>query len=286
MKKLFLLPILGLMLAACGPTSNPTEPVDPSFNPSTEPSVEPSVDPTVDPTIEPSTEPSVEPSVEPSIEPSVEPSVEPSTEPEVNEPAKVYFKDTRMKDKMYAYCGSEGWSNILSAAWPGDELSKVDGRQDNLFYYVLPENAYYIIFNNGSGAQTADLVLPTEVNETNCYYDGSTWTSLPEDKPMEAPEFDTISIIGTVLGGSWNTDTFLVTDDGENYNYSNLVLNANEEFKLRLNSNWTTSWGYYNVDESSKGNFSDANGNIKVTTAGTYNVYFVLSTGSISLTKI
>ena len=69
MKKRLLLLVSTLLLAACGPTSVPTQP---------------SIDaPTVsEPTIvDPTTEPSIEPSVEPSTEPSIEPSIPPTTPP-------------------------------------------------------------------------------------------------------------------------------------------------------------------------------------------------------------
>ena len=71
-----------ISLVACGPTSNPTS------------------EPTIDPT---------------------EPSVEPSTEPEIDEPAKVYFKDTRMKDKMYAYA-LNGQTGKIVGKLPMDKL--------------------------------------------------------------------------------------------------------------------------------------------------------------------
>jgi hypothetical protein len=268
-------------LVGCGPTSNPT--VDPTVDPTTEPSIEPTVDPTTEPSIDPTVEPSVDPTEEPTVEPSVDPTVDPTEDP-IQEPTKVYYRDNRMTSKMYAYCGTAGWGTILSKNWPGDTMTKVDGRTDDLYYYVVPENASMIIFNNNSGAQTADLTLPSTIDENNCFYDGKTWAPIPEDKPMEKPEFDTISIIGTVLGGAWTIDTFLDTTDGETYTFDDLKLNANEEFKLRLNSDWATSWGYSNVDSASRINFGDKGGNILVKTAGTYDVTFVKSTAKITLT--
>lgn len=55
---------LVLVLSACAPTTNPTEPTDPSIEPSVEPSTEPSVEPSTDPTTEPSVEPSTDPTQE------------------------------------------------------------------------------------------------------------------------------------------------------------------------------------------------------------------------------
>ena len=95
-----------------------------------------------------------------------------------------------------------------------------------------------------------------------------------------------IPFIGTVLGGNWNNDTILTTTDGEIYTYESIKLNANEQFKLRLNLDWTTSWGYSNVDSASSSNFKNEGGNIKVVNAGTYSVKFVMSTSTITLTAI
>ena len=48
--------------------------------------------------------------------------------------------------------------------WPGIEIG---ASEDGLFYAVIPEGNYYVIFNNGNGGegnQTGDMVIPTDDN--------------------------------------------------------------------------------------------------------------------------
>ena len=90
-KKLGLFLSLAMLLgvAACNPTTDPTNPTDPSI----EPSVEPTTEPIPEPSIEPSTEPSVAPSTEPSTEPSVEPSEDPTLPPVVDVTSTISVKN-------------------------------------------------------------------------------------------------------------------------------------------------------------------------------------------------
>ena len=86
MKKKYLFPLaLTLILTACGPSTNPTNPSieEPTTQPSVEPSVEPSTEPST--VVPPSSEPSNDPTtvIPPSSDPTtvVPPSTQPSNDP-------------------------------------------------------------------------------------------------------------------------------------------------------------------------------------------------------------
>ncbi len=64
---------------------------------------------------------------------------------------------------VYVYYWSS--ENVAGSIWPG---VKVEASQDGLYYVVIPEGNYHVIFNNGEEGealqQTADLVIPTDDN--------------------------------------------------------------------------------------------------------------------------
>lgn len=81
------------------------------------------------------------------------------------------------------FCNSAGWSMVniyswysqgdeITASWPGDAMTKVEG---NIYSYVLPGDAENVIFNNGS-TQTDDLLFPDAASNLDMYeYGSGTW---------------------------------------------------------------------------------------------------------------
>ena len=74
------------------------------------------------------------------------------------------------------FINSAGWTtvnfyswyndiDIISSAWPGDAMTKVD---DTTYSCIVPEDAPNIIFNNGTD-QTADLLVPNVSTGKNTY---------------------------------------------------------------------------------------------------------------------
>ena len=65
-------------------------------------------------------------------------------------------------ESVYVYYWSvEGAAGV---EWPGTQL---EASADGLYYAVIPEGNYYVIFNNGNGGegnQTGDMVIPTDDN--------------------------------------------------------------------------------------------------------------------------
>ncbi len=78
--------------------------------------------------------------------------------------------------------------NIISSAWPGDPMIKVEG---DLYCCTVPADAPKIIFNDGT-TQTEDLFIPSESGGKNCYDFNtglwSTYSAEPEELPSDEDE--------------------------------------------------------------------------------------------------
>ena len=82
---------------------------------------------------------------------------------------------------------------------------------------------------------------------------------------------ETWSAIGTINGTSWNTDFDLAYDSVDDRYELAIALNANEEFKIRLNHSWSKSIGYGgNTGAGISTYLSNSGGNFKVKTTGNY----------------
>lgn len=81
----------------------------------------------------------------------------------------VYYDNTNTKwDKVNAYAwDGTNLGNLNS--WPGAEMTAVDGQAG--WFQIDVKDAKYVIFNNGSGKQTADL----NVNAAKPYYKDGGW---------------------------------------------------------------------------------------------------------------
>lgn len=83
----------------------------------------------------------------------------------------IYFRNTGNWSSVNAYAWSDENVTILGG-WPGSAMTSVEG---DLYAITVPFGTPYIIFNNGSGAQTNDLTIPTDGN--NCYdYIANAWS--------------------------------------------------------------------------------------------------------------
>ncbi len=90
----------------------------------------------------------------------------------------VFFANTEKWSKVKAYY----WSTIdpKMVEWPGEDMVKVDG---DVYGIVLPEDAEWIIFSDGNGDQTEDIML-AGANKVYTYSD-KTWSdysgTIPEN---------------------------------------------------------------------------------------------------------
>ena len=95
-----------------------------------------------------------------------------------------------LADRVIYFTNSANWStvnyyswytpeNIISAAWPGSAMTKVEGK---IYSCTVPVDAPNIIFNDGS-TQTADLTVPADKN----MYDFATgkWSTYPTEPEPE-----------------------------------------------------------------------------------------------------
>ena len=106
-------------------------------------------------------------------------------------------------------------------------------------------------------------------------------------EPTEPTDPTAWSIIGTIGGSNWDTDYDLTNTEGDIWVYTGLEVTADDEFKIRADHAWSTSYGgpeanststidannVYDVYKPTLGEaFSTGGYNIQIGTAGTYNV--------------
>ena len=161
--------------------------------------------------------------------------------------------------KVYVY----EWSTDPRVAWPGTEVEVVDG-----WVHYTPSydpTGYNYIFNNGSGAQTADIKYETGKN----YYYGLVGQGFATVEEMMAHLEANKTVI--YLRGdmnSWGTTTPLTENEGTYTITIDLV--ANHQFKIA-----TEDWSTVNINGAAikakdSVNFTTAGDNAKVVNAGTY----------------
>ena len=114
----------------------------------------------------------------------------------------VYFKNTAGWENVYIYVFTEGTpSTEFNGAWPGAQMSLVEGETD-LYYFEISALAKSVIFNNGSGGagnQTDNLHAP--VDENNKFtYGANVWTTVDEE--VELPEVKKLYFVP----GEWAVD--------------------------------------------------------------------------------
>ena len=91
----------------------------------------------------------------------------------------IYYKNTSNWSNVYAYYWSD--SNTKMTTWPGVQMTSVG---DNSYGTSIPEDAKYIIFNNGSGTKTDDLTLAglNKIYNNGSWSDYGNGTITPIDK--------------------------------------------------------------------------------------------------------
>lgn len=105
----------------------------------------------------------VKSSVPPSELPTVVPSEYETQAPDENY-TNIYFENSDNWSIVYSYYWSD--SNTGFTVWPGLQMNLVS---DNIYHIKVPKEATKIIFNNNSGIQTGDLIIP---GKDSLYSDG------------------------------------------------------------------------------------------------------------------
>ncbi len=149
-----------------------------------------------------------------------------STVVEYTDVTRVYLNDVKGWTNAYCYNATEDWTH--EAAWPGKEMTY--DSELGLWYYDIPAGNYWVIFNNGNGAQTGNLVV-----------------SESSDLVFNNADTYTIAGVSGLCGSNWSpTDTANdMTYDAETGTYTKIYTNvaAGEyEFKCVQNHAWTVAY--------------------------------------------
>ncbi len=141
-----------------------------------------------------------------------------------------------------------------------------------------PENFPTSFGRNGGGdikiLTAATYFVRIDIG-TGEYFFGNTANSTPYTK---------LGIIGDATAGAWNTDTFLIQNPSNPYKWSGKVELTAKEAKFRANTDWGLSWGNASVFPSGIAN-TESNNNIKIASAGTYQITYNSATREFSFTK-
>lgn len=110
------------------------------------------------------------------------------------------FTKTKQDTSNLIYCkNTAGWSNVYcymwnsssdtNASWPGVKMTSLG---DNVWSYAMTSSYKNVIFNNGSGTQTADLSAPG----SGYIYDNNTgsWTTYGNSGGTEDPQPETYKV--------------------------------------------------------------------------------------------
>ena len=87
----------------------------------------------------------------------------PAPKIDTNRDVTLVLKNDANWANVYVYFWSS--ENVAGTPWPG---LKLEASADGLYYAVIPEGNYYVIFNNGEEGealrQSADMIIPTDDN--------------------------------------------------------------------------------------------------------------------------
>ena len=186
-------------------------------------------------------------------------------------------------------CSIWAWdndANYTGGNWPGELLSK-DG--DN-YVWNVPADAVgktiNVIFNNNNnGEQTADIngvVMDQDhyfvVNADFSYtMDGE--TPAEPEKPAEK----VYGLVGTINSWGETADLALAAHKGSWVTYKNFTVSSEDQFKVRVNSNWGENYGAagdvepFALTTAEKYTLVGDGKNMSIV-GGTYDVYFNTAT--------
>ncbi len=181
---------------------------------------------------------------------------------------KLHFRNSGQWSEVYAYAWESG---TITAAWPGNKLTK---GSDGFYTYEVTKSSssqLNYIFNNGSGTQTGDLYVTTdvlsaadEVVELWLDTDQNPSTTAPSGLPevngnqvtfrYESDTAQSVYLAGSMNGWSTTANKMDETEDG--VFTCTLELETGEyEYKFIVDSGWVTDPDNdYWVGNSSTGN--------------------------------
>ena len=153
----------------------------------------------------------------------------------------VYFTNSNGWSNVYAYAWY-GSSSTTLGAWPGTKMTYVetnDMKQD-IYAIEVPTNSTKIIFNNGSGTQSADTTISSTANG---YYPNSSSGGFSCGTYTYSPAVFYVAGTKGLCSADWNAKIDAMTHNG---NGSHTITFKNVpagkyEYKV-TNGTWDKSW--------------------------------------------
>ena len=186
-----------------------------------------------------------------------------------------YYNNNWSKVNVYTFANN----STIGAAWPGTAMTAVEGK-DGWYTITLNVSAegLYVIFNNGSGDQTPDLVY----EGLNYWVVDTAYETLEEAEDAASVPTATPSgwyVRGTMNG--WGTGDALVLDENGTPSIT-IDLAAGATFKV-AKADWSQEYKY-SADLGANFKNGAENGNIEVVVAGTYTISIV--SGKLVITPV
>ena len=174
------------------------------------------------------------------------------------------------------------WGVDDAPGWPGNAMEVVDAEK-GIYSYVISEEVKTVIFNNGE-VQTEDLavvlgnnafVLAAEVNAGG-KYDATAKVYNAESGEFEESEVEVtipeLYVVGTITNwGFVDANKLVIGEDGK----ATIVIELTVDDKFKVSTTtWAPAFGWGKFVDNTDGALADAlaDGNIKVTKAGTYTI--------------
>lgn len=194
---------------------------------------------------------------------------------------EVYSEDLWIPDpkKAHAECVTDNmfipvWQEATDEhgfSWASDQV--VTGGAGVYTVYVAQ-------YNNPSSADKAGFGFALVRTEEK--------TGVAYEEVVEfVPADHTFGLVGTITGWADGAD-IAMTGEGNGPYVATYTFAADAEFKVRADGKWDNNWGFDAVKTAPEGAFADNSGNIKVVTAGSYQVSisFVAGEGSITISAV
>ena len=205
--------------------------------------------------------------------------------------------------KLYVDVTATGWencniwawdsaANYSGGTWPGQALTLEDGKYVWTAPAEVTGKTINVIFNNGAGAQTADIkgvVLDKDhffVLDANLGYvmDGQT-PSEPEGPTKEPNRW---GVVGTITGWGAQPDLYMDEVATDVFARKGVALTTDDSFKIRFNDEWNDaknygleSAGVVDLNVGFSVITSGGSGDMKVPANGTYDIYFSLADAKV-----
>ena len=201
--------------------------------------------------------------------------------------------------KLYADVRAAGWDtcNLYSwgdlgdfaGGWPGSAMTL----EGDYYVWAFDATAYgksiNVVLNNGNGDQTVDLtgiVLDADIMIILTDNEGGKWNAtLNGEAPVEPekPAEKVYGLVGTINGWGETADLALAAHKGSWVAYKNFTVSSEDQFKIRVNSDWGENYGAAGEVEPFALTTAEkytlvGNGKNMSIVGGTYDVYFNTAT--------